>query len=145
MDIRCRNSIARSFSLVFVGQQPVVLQKKPAAIRAVASEALPEDIFSIDYTAAIQQALDNQNYRLAIRLHYLQVLKKLSEKDIIHYQPDKTNFDYLLQTRSTPHYSDFSGLTRQYEYSWYGLFPISPAQYEQVDQLFTNFHKKIGQ
>ncbi len=120
-------------------------RKKSAAIRTITSEELPEDIFSIDYAVAIQQALDSYNYRMAIRLHYLRALKILSEKEIIHYQPDKTNFDYLLQTRATPYYSDFSGLTRQYEYSWYGLFPISLAQYQQVDQLFSNFHKKIGQ
>ncbi|MCH5682976.1 DUF4129 domain-containing protein [Niabella sp. W65] len=101
-----------------------------------------KDIFSIEYAAAIKEALNNKNYRLAIRLHYLQLLKMLSEKGVIHYQPDKTNFDYLLQVRSTPHYSDFSGLTRQYEYSWYGLFPISQSQYEQIDLLFTNFQKR---
>lgn len=119
-------------------------RKKPATIQSVAQEELLKDIFSIDYATAIKEALDSNNYRLAIRLHYLQLLKTLSEKGVIQYQPDKTNFDYLLQVRSTPHYSDFSGLTRQYEYSWYGLFPISQAQYNQVDQLFTNFYKKIG-
>lgn len=119
-------------------------RKKPAAIQSVPQETLLKDIFSIEYEAAIKEALDSNNYRLAIRLHYLQLLKALSEKGIIHYQADKTNFDYLLQVRPTPHYPDFSGLTRHYEYSWYGLFPISRAQYDQVDQLFTNFHKKIG-
>lgn len=119
-------------------------RKKPATIQSVAQEELLKDIFSIEYGAAIKEALDNNNYRLAIRLHYLQLLKALSEKGVIQYQADKTNFDYLLQVRSTPHFPDFSGLTRQYEYSWYGLFPISRAQYDQVDQLFTNFHKKIG-
>jgi len=119
-------------------------RKKPAAIQSAPSEELLKDIFSIEYAAAIKEALNNKNYRLAIRLHYLQLLKMLSEKGVIHYQPDKTNFDYLLQVRSTPHYSDFSGLTRQYEYSWYGLFPISQSQYEQIDLLFTNFQKKIS-
>lgn len=119
-------------------------RKKPVAIQPAPSEELLKDIFSIEYAAAIKEALNNRNYRLAIRLHYLQLLKLLSEKGMIHYQPDKTNFDYLLQIRSTPHYSDFSGLTRQYEYSWYGLFPISQSQYEQIDLLFTNFQKKIS-
>lgn len=120
-------------------------RKKPAVIQSAPQEELLKDIFSIEYEAAIKDALCNNNYRLAIRLHYLQLLKKLSEKGMIQYQPDKTNFDYMLQVRQTPHYPEFSGLTRQYEYSWYGLFPISRAQYDQVDQLFTNFHKKIGE
>lgn len=119
-------------------------RKKPAAVESVAQEALSKDIFTIEYGAAIQEALSSNNYRLAVRLHYLQLLKTLSEKGMIHYQPDKTNFDYLLQMRSTPHYSDFSSLTRQYEYSWYGLFPVSRDQYDQIHQLFANFHKKTG-
>ncbi|MGE9310731.1 DUF4129 domain-containing protein [Niabella sp. CJ426] len=120
-------------------------RKKPAVIQSVPQEELSKDIFSIEYATAIKEALDSNNYRLAIRLHYLQLLKTLSEKGVIQYQPDKTNFDYMLQVRQTPHYPDFSGLTRQYEYSWYGLFPISQAQYNRVDQLFNNFYKKIGE
>lgn len=119
-------------------------RKKSTALPSASSEEILKDIFSIQYAEAIKEALQNKNYRLAVRLRYLQLLKALSEKGIIQYQPDKTNFDYLLQVRATPYYSDFSGLTRQYEYSWYGLFPISQAQYDQVDQLFTHFHKKIN-
>ncbi|WP_327138699.1 DUF4129 domain-containing protein [Niabella yanshanensis] len=119
-------------------------RKKSAAVQSAPQEELLKDIFTIEYESAIKEALSNNNYRLAIRLHYLQLLKTLSEKGMIQYQPDKTNFDYLLQIRSTPHHADFSSLTRQYEYSWYGLFPINQAQYDHVEQLFANFHKKIG-
>ncbi len=119
-------------------------RKKPATVPSVSQEELLKDIFTIEYGPAIKEALNSNNYRLAIRLHYLQLLKTLSEKGMIQYQPDKTNFDYLLQIRATPHYSDFSSLTRQYEYSWYGLFPIGQAQYDHIDQLFANFYKKIG-
>lgn len=119
-------------------------RKKPAIVPSASSNEELKDIFSVNYDIAIKEALDNKNYRLAIRLHYLQLLKILSEKQMIHYQPDTTNFDYLQQLSNTPHYKDFSGLTRQYEYSWYGLFPINEQQYERIDALFTNFHKNIS-
>ncbi|MCH5599572.1 DUF4129 domain-containing protein [Niabella ginsengisoli] len=128
--------------LVFKRQQPAIVQKKAASIETGSFEEEQKDIFSIQFAEAIQDALKANNYRLAIRLQYLQLLKTLSEKGIIKYQPDKTNFDYLLQTRSTSHYQDFLSATRSYEYSWYGLFPIDEDHYRNIENSFSDLHKK---
>ncbi|HMR82802.1 MAG TPA: hypothetical protein PKE30_06710 [Niabella sp.] len=117
-------------------------KKAVSGITATAADR-EEDPLSVPFPEAIKEAVQSKNYRLAVRLHYLQLLKTLSEKGIISYQPDKTNFDYLLQVRSTTYYYDFFSATRNYEYSWYGLFPIDEAQYLQIENTFSNFHQKI--
>lgn len=122
----------------------LLLKKKKPATLAAAQEVETKDIFSIDYTAAISNAVAAKNYRLAVRLHYLQLLKMLSEKNIIQYQPDKTNFDYLLQLRPTPYYKAFFNMTRHYEYSWYGLFPIDEGQYHQIRNSFSTLTENAG-
>lgn len=103
-----------------------------------------KDIFSINYAMAINNAVAEQDYRLAVRLHYLQLLKKLAEEKIIQYQADKTNFDYLAQLGPTPYYKAFFDITRYYEYSWYGLFPLEQDQYNLIRDAFLNFDQTKG-
>ena len=55
--------------------------------------------------ALISEAESNNNYRLAIRYYYLWLLKGLSEKEIIDYDPEKTNSDYQYEIK-TPEISE---------------------------------------
>ena len=43
-------------------------------------EEMPEDIFAINYQKEIDKAANQGNYRLAIRLMYLRLLKNLASK-----------------------------------------------------------------
>jgi hypothetical protein len=107
------------------------------------TEEIPEDIFAINYAREIEKAAQSGNYRLAIRLMFLQLLKNMSERNIINYKQDRTNFDYLLQLNSTRFYNDFFRITRNYEYSWYGKFDISPGAYSVIKTDFTNFTNQL--
>lgn len=122
----------------------LLFRKKPVVTNGVIQSEEEKDIFSINFNDAIEQAIREKNYRLAIRLQYLHVLKILTDKNIIKYQPDKTNFDYLLQLKPTGYYSEFFSVTRNYEYSWYGLFNIDEEKYNQVKKSFLDFQKKIN-
>ena len=104
-------------------------------------EHLPEteDIFQINYQREIDRAATAGNYRLAVRLMFLRLLKNLSQKNIIQYGHDRTNFDYLLQLSSTRYYPDFFKITRHYEYSWYGKFEISKETYAYIKDEFEKF------
>lgn len=102
-----------------------------------------EDIFSIPYQAEIDKAVARGNFRLAVRLHFLQLLRQLSDKQVIRYTQDRTNFDYLSELHSTPYYPPFFRLTRHYEYSWYGQFPVSAEAYAQIRSEFESFHQKL--
>ena len=57
----------------------------------------------------------------------------------IFEQRDRTNFDYLLQLGSTKYYNDFFRLTRNYEYSWYGQFPVSEEAYKVIKKEYERF------
>ncbi|HEX6190923.1 MAG TPA: hypothetical protein VFZ42_01100 [Chitinophagaceae bacterium] len=102
-----------------------------------------DDIFQINYTREIDRAAGAGNYRLAIRLMFLRLLKNLSQKNIIQYGHDRTNFDYLLQLSSTRYYPEFFKITRHYEYSWYGKFEISKETYAFIKNEFDNFDPSI--
>lgn len=106
--------------------------------------ALEEDIQKLDTKALIAQAVAEGNYRLAIRLNYLDILKKLDEKNWINWRRNKTNQDYVLELRKSKHGQEFAQLTRQFDISWYGDFPISKELYEQIEPGFQGFYRRIG-
>jgi hypothetical protein len=105
---------------------------------------MPADIFAIHYKDEVEKAEEAGNYRLAIRLQYLRLLKSLAEKNWITYQQDKTNFDYLTALYNTIWYTDFFRITRTYEFSWYGKFDVSEAVYKQIKQHFMAIQQKLA-
>ena len=100
----------------------------------LAYEAGQENIHELNFADALTQAEAAGNLRLAVRLGYLQLLKQLTDRDFIAWQPDKTNQTYLHElaaSRPTARPA-FAELTRQFEYAWYGELPVSAALYQQV-------------
>ncbi|HEY6505463.1 MAG TPA: hypothetical protein VIZ28_15925 [Chitinophagaceae bacterium] len=134
-----------AFVIIYLSNSNVSLfRKKNTFIRTGEEmDGVTDNIFEINYQREIDKAVSNGNYRFAVRLMFLQVLKGLSDKNIIRYTPDRTNFEYLLQLQSTRHYNDFFRLTRNYEYSWYGQFDIDTEKFSLIRKEFENFDLKL--
>jgi hypothetical protein len=111
--------------------------------RPLSYEEEQEDIHSIDFNKAIQEAIENQQYRLAIRLMYLGNIKVLSDRNLIDFKPNKTNFDYARELRSTVYAKGFDDTTLVYEYAWYGEFPVERETFEQLKNIFSDYEKTI--
>ncbi len=95
-------------------------------------ETLTENIHQINFDAAVEEAIHNRNFRLAVRLLYLQTLKRLTDGGYIDYKPDKTNRQYVYELASSPIQAPFGQLTRQFEFVWYGDFPIDEPQFAKI-------------
>ncbi|MBS1934922.1 MAG: DUF4129 domain-containing protein, partial [Bacteroidetes bacterium] len=104
---------------------------------------LDENIHTIHFDDAIQRAIDDKNLRLAVRLLYLQSLKNLSDKGNIHWQSNKTNFNYVQELSGTPYQSKFTDLTRQFENNWYGNFFIPEYEFTRLRQSFIDFNRQL--
>jgi hypothetical protein len=135
-----------AFVILYLANSNVNLfRKKSKAIGAGDDiDVETDNIFEINYQREIDKAVSNSNYRLAVRLMFLRVLKNLSDKKIIQYKQDRTNFDYLLQIHSTKYYPDFFRITRNYEYSWYGQFDIEPEKFAIIKNDFENFDRNLN-
>lgn len=113
-------------------------------IRRGADDFLTEDdIHAVDFEAAITEAVESGNLRLAVRLWYLSTLQQLSGKGIIDWRPGKTNYAYLRELGATPYAAEFSRLTTDFEYCWYGDAPVEPARYGALQQRFALFNTQI--
>ena len=129
--------------ILYLSNSNVRLFRRSRNISDTEMEEETDDIFGINYQKEIEKATAAGNFRLAIRLMFLRQLKKLSERNIIQYTHDRTNFDYLLQMRSSNLYGDFFRLTRNYEYSWYGQFDIDAEKFSLIRKEFDNFDRKM--
>ncbi|MFD1871594.1 DUF4129 domain-containing protein [Hymenobacter bucti] len=112
----------------------------------LAYEAGQENIHALNFTDALAQAEATGNLRLAVRLGYLQLLKQLTDRDFIAWQPDKTNQTYvheLAASRPTARPA-FAELTRQFEYAWYGELPVPAALYQQVREAQRQFGQQLS-
>jgi len=112
----------------------------------LAYETGQENIHELDFAEALAQAEAAGNLRLAVRLGYLQQLKHLTDRDLIDWQPDKTNQTYLreLEASRPSARPAFAELTRQFEYAWYGESPVPPALYQQVREAQLQFAQQLG-
>lgn len=119
-----------------------IFGKKSTAINLPYSEYL-EDINSIDFDKEIDAAINQHNYRLAVRLLYLKCLKKLSDAGQIDWQISKTNTSYVNEIADIEKRGVFSALTRRFEYVWYGEFNINSQAYADIQAEFNHFNSNI--
>jgi len=103
--------------------------------------AVVEEEKAGDPDSLLRNAIRNGNYRLAVRYLYLQSLQRLSEKKIIEINSNKTNYEYVMEVRRHKFANEFASLTLQYEYVWYGEYPVDERLFEQIQRSFTQFNK----
>lgn len=96
-----------------------------------------------DFDALIGQALQQNNFRQAVRYQYLRTLHKLAAKDMIELARDKTNYQYVTEIRNSSLQNEFSKLTLNYEYAWYGEFEIETGIYRRIETGFNDFNQKL--
>ena len=101
----------------------------------VQGNELEDNIHAIDFEREIAQAQQDRDYRRGIRLLYIYTLKKLTDRQLIHWRPGKTNHDYQAELRGSAMASSFEQLSHYYEYAWYGNFPADEAMYLRAEQL----------
>lgn len=94
-----------------------------------------------DPEAMIRNAVRSGNYRLAVRYLYLQALLRLSERKFIEINGNKTNYEYVNEVRKHKFANEFASLTLQYEYVWYGEYPVDQRLFEQIQEGFIQFNK----
>ncbi|MDE6012210.1 MAG: DUF4129 domain-containing protein [Prevotella sp.] len=94
-------------------------------------EVVEDTIYGVDFDADLREALDNEDYRQAIRLLYLQTLLYLQETGKIDWQPSKTPTQYMRQVGLLA----FSQLTNIFVQVRYGNFDASEVLFRQMKAL----------
>ncbi|MCL1938993.1 MAG: hypothetical protein FWF52_11440 [Candidatus Azobacteroides sp.] len=94
-----------------------------------------ESIEGQDFEFLIRQALKKGDYTEAIRLNYLKVLKLLTERGLISFNPYKTVNEYVYELKRTDLKPDFRMLSQQFVYYRYGKRKASMETFEHFKEL----------
>ncbi len=105
--------------------------------------AVVEDINETNWEKLLESAQKEGNLRLAVRYSYMLLLQVLQRSELIQYRNDKTNYQYASELTDTPYKQPFRQLSRQYEYAWYGNFPMTEHSYEEYIGTLMNLKKKL--
>lgn len=117
-------------------------QKETASFQFTEDEQI---IKNENIDVLIANAIEQKNYRLAIRYYYLLSLKYLTEKQVIIWQQEKTNEDYITEIESDTLKQSFKNITRIYDYVWYGEFNVDQLRFESLKTPFETLNKSIKQ
>ena len=74
--------------------------------------------------------------RLTIRYYYLWLLKIMAQKQIIEWDIEKTNSDYLYELKDQAQKEDFTYLSYLYNYIWYGEFEMDETTFAKAKNDF---------
>lgn len=102
-----------------------------------------KNIHTADFESLIKKALASGEQRLCIRYYYLWLLKKMSEKEIIKWDIEKTNSDYLYEIKSDSKKEEFKYLSYLYNNIWYGEFDINVTTFEKARASFEKVIKAV--
>ena len=91
----------------------------------------------------LNKCLENKDFRGAIRVHYLQILKQLTEKGKIKWKKEKTNAHYLREYPDSNSFSEFQFVINIFDRVWYGLRNISENEYKSVSQRILKFYEQL--
>lgn len=97
-------------------------KKSKSGDRVILGERIGEDESAADMFSEAERLAGAGDHRGAIRKGYIALLLELGDRKIVRIARHKTNRDYLRDVRKRDElFADMSGLTSNFERSWYGL------------------------
>lgn len=91
----------------------------------------------------LERAERANQFDVAVRLLYIQLLKELQDGGLIKYRKDFSNRDYQNQLIGRDVLADFRTVTRAYERYWFGKYPIDRLSYRNTYQHFQALKARI--
>lgn len=80
----------------------------------------------------LEKALRTEDFKKAISISYILMLKKLAERGYIQWKIDKTNHEYETELKDNSLKNRFRRATYYYEYICYGEFEVEKQLFEKA-------------
>jgi hypothetical protein len=121
-----------------------MLKKNSAIKKKVFSiEEAEEDIHESDLDHLLRISLEKKDYKTALRVYYLMVIRDLSEMEWISWKRDKTNREYLNEMRERNSFQSFRSITHAFEMVWYGDANVAEQDFKMLSPRFTGFLEEL--
>jgi hypothetical protein len=106
---------------------------------------IPTEIPKTELELMLEKALQKEDYREAIRVYFIFIIRGLIVKDWIEWEKEKTNFSYLTEMRDKPLSVEFESTVSVYEIVWYGKRELTKEEYKVLEPRFKDLTKKLDQ
>jgi hypothetical protein len=104
----------------------------------------PVEIPLTELQRLLNEALANNDYRGAVRIYFIFIIRDLASKSWIEWQKEKTNFHYLREMSGKNEFDDFNVAVSFFEFIWYGKRELDASKFEEIKPNFTRFLDKLG-
>ncbi len=104
---------------------------------------LEQDVHELDLESFLKDALEKRNYRLALRIQFLMIIKALSVEGKITWAKEKTNWEYHLELREKLLADRFREIIIAFESFWYGEHELTEQSYYQAEPLYKDLLQKL--
>lgn len=125
------------------------MQREPALQKTAGDSLLYanphiDEINEDDIERLLREALERGDFRAAIRLYYIRLLKSLHSSGYITWKKDKTNRDYATELSAVPFTRDFRKLMVAYEIIWYGERTPSAEEFKKLQGNFSELQNQAA-
>ena len=101
-----------------------------------------EEISEVNLENLLNNALENNDYKLALRIRFLIILQSLESKKYIKWNKHKTNRKYINEIPEILR-SDFKNVAYTFDKVWYGNNQIDSDLYHNLSHYFQSFQLKL--
>ncbi len=106
---------------------------------AVVVNDIHEELHAEDLGALVRQAEEAGEWRRAVRLRYLQVLRYGLDNGLLNWRPEYTDRDYSSQLSDPAKRESFGKIAFTFQWVWYGEAQLDRASYNQLTAPFEDF------
>lgn len=107
-------------------------------------EDIEENLMESDLMRWLRKVVEEKNYRLALRIYYLIIIKELATRGLINWKKEKTNMDYLYEMRGHNTYDHFEEITGIYQLIWYGEKNMGDKYLIDMSHKFRSYYESIN-
>lgn len=121
------------------------VSKKSKKIQKDITSIIPTEIPKTELELLLEKAIAQEDYREAIRIYFIFIIRGLIKKDWIAWEKEKTNISYLNEMRDKPYFKEFESTVSVFEIVWYGERQLSREEYNLLEPRFKNLTHNLGE
>lgn len=106
-------------------------------------ENIEEHIHEVNLDELLTEFKNENDFDMAIRISFLTIVKELSNKKMIKWERQKTNWEYHSELNNTSLKSPFGQMILAFEKVWYGEHHLSEPDFNKINSDFINFKEQL--
>jgi hypothetical protein len=125
-----------------INSNPVI--ENPDSGKVFTLSDVEEQILEVDLDKFLVEALSVKDFRLALRINFLIIIKALSLKNQITWKKEKTNWEYVSEIKHQATAIKFKEIVVTFEAIWYGERPLNEDQFAKLQPTYETFINMVA-